>query len=198
MAQLSKEDIQQIVQETIAGMDVRVYQNMIPPGQIKQRHILEGYIIFSGLAADRPTNSASLVNPINAWFATDTGVLSVWNGASWTSAASYLNSSSVATSGAGVQAGWGYMQGAASQLVTTVTFPQAFSSLPIVTATWGGDNAASGAYGAGGNNVKGLATCKAEAITATTFDVRIRTTDGTSWGAGDFVFYQWVAVGTLA
>lgn len=95
-------------------------------------------------------------------------------------------------------AGWGKMQGAAAQLTETVSFGVTFIQRPIVVAVWGGDHDTTGNYGDGGNNIKGLATCKAEVITTTGFDIRIRTTDGTSWGADDFVFYQWFAIGELA
>lgn len=95
-------------------------------------------------------------------------------------------------------AGWGVISAAASQVTETITFGVTFAQRPIVVAVWGGDHETSTTYGDGGNNVKGLATCKAEAITTTTFDIRIRTTDGTSWGADDGVFYQWFAIGELA
>lgn len=94
--------------------------------------------------------------------------------------------------------GWGVMQGAAAQLTETITFGVTFAQRPIVVATWGGDSTSNTlTYGSGGNNAKGLATCKAETITTTGFDIRIRTTDGTSWGATDAVFYQWIAIGEI-
>lgn len=93
--------------------------------------------------------------------------------------------------------GWGHMEPNASQGTETITFGVTFARRPIVVATWGGDATGDATYGAGGNNVKGLATCKAEAITTTGFDIRIRTTDGTAWGATDSVFYQWIAIGEL-
>lgn len=61
----------------------RITQQDVVPKGIKQRHI-DGMIIFSGLAADRPTNSPR-VTEVLAWWATDTGVLSIWNGTSWLS-----------------------------------------------------------------------------------------------------------------
>lgn len=53
----------------------------IPPGTIKQRHITDGYIIVNGLSANRPSGSTHT----KAYFATDTDVLSIWNGSSWVS-----------------------------------------------------------------------------------------------------------------
>ena len=46
--------------------------------QVKQRHI-EADIIFRGLAADRPDGSSE----VKAYFATDSGVLSIWTGSAW-------------------------------------------------------------------------------------------------------------------
>lgn len=60
----------------------RVGQQDIIPGSVKQRHI-DGVIMFFGLAADRPTNSPE--TQIKAYFATDTNVLSLWNGTAWVS-----------------------------------------------------------------------------------------------------------------
>lgn len=47
---------------------------------VKQRH-LEGDLIFRGLAAKRPSGSSE----VKIYFATDTNVLSIWNGTAWTS-----------------------------------------------------------------------------------------------------------------
>lgn len=46
---------------------------------IKQRH-LEGDLIFRGLAAARPDGTTD----VKVYFATDTNVLSIWNGSAWT------------------------------------------------------------------------------------------------------------------
>lgn len=67
---------------TRLGEDRRVAQWDIIPNQVKQRHI-DGMIIFRGVAADRPTNSP--VTEVLAYFATDTGVLSIWDGSQWVS-----------------------------------------------------------------------------------------------------------------
>lgn len=93
--------------------------------------------------------------------------------------------------------GWGVIQANAAQVTETISFGVTFAQRPIVIAVWGGDHDSSATYGSGGNTVKGLATCKAEAITTTGFDVRIRTTDSTLWAATDYVFYQWIAVGEI-
>lgn len=53
----------------------RIYQGDVSPLAIKQRHI-DGIIIFRGDAADRPTNGSTIVQ---AYFAEDTKVFSIWN-----------------------------------------------------------------------------------------------------------------------
>jgi hypothetical protein len=56
----------------------RLHQSDIPPGVIKQRHI-EANIIFFGLAANKPSGSTE----VKAYYATDTNVLYLWDGAAW-------------------------------------------------------------------------------------------------------------------
>ena len=68
---------------TKLGSDRRVAQWDILANQVKQRHI-DGMIIFRGLAADRPTNTPR-VTEVLAYWATDTGVLSIWSGTAWLS-----------------------------------------------------------------------------------------------------------------
>lgn len=58
----------------------RITQRDIINGAVKQRHI-EAMIIFRGLAADRPDGSTA----VQAYWATDTGVLSIWSGSAWLS-----------------------------------------------------------------------------------------------------------------
>ncbi len=57
-----------------------LHQSDFMPGIVKARHI-EGMIIFRGLAADRPSGTTE----IQAYFATDSGVLSIWDGGAWLS-----------------------------------------------------------------------------------------------------------------
>lgn len=52
------------------------------PGIIDQRHVKSPFkMVKFGLAADRPDGSSD----VKAYFATDTGALSMWNGSSWLS-----------------------------------------------------------------------------------------------------------------
>jgi hypothetical protein len=93
--------------------------------------------------------------------------------------------------------GWGiFAQGAAANKSEAVTFGITFAAIPIVLATYGGDSAAANtSYGSGGNTVKGPVCIKAHTLTTTGFTAHIHTSDGTSWGATDNTFYQWLAVG---
>lgn len=60
----------------------KVLQSDVPPQTVKRRHLEDAPIVF-GLAADRPTEGDA--NDVRAYFATDTNVLSCWNGTSWVS-----------------------------------------------------------------------------------------------------------------
>lgn len=57
-----------------------VFQTDIPPKGIKQR-LIEAWIVFSGLAADRPNGTTET----KVYFSTDTNSLSIWNGTAWKS-----------------------------------------------------------------------------------------------------------------
>lgn len=64
----------------------RSYQWDVVPGAIKNRHLAEpNSYVYSGLAVDRPTSGASVTLGVSIYFATDTNVLSIWNGTSWVS-----------------------------------------------------------------------------------------------------------------
>jgi len=58
---------------------IRVAQQNLLPKCVHQRHIFQGWVIFSGLAANRPDGTTQ----IKAYFATDTHILSLWDGTSW-------------------------------------------------------------------------------------------------------------------
>lgn len=59
----------------------RINQQQILPSAVKQRHI-EGFIIFRGLDAAKPTNGDT---EVQFYFATDTFKLYAWTGAAWKS-----------------------------------------------------------------------------------------------------------------
>ena len=67
-------DIKAPLKRKISQSDI----NSLPDKSIPQR-TLEGWIIFAGLAADRPNGSTT----IKAWFSTDTNTLNLWNGSAW-------------------------------------------------------------------------------------------------------------------
>ncbi|HEC65539.1 MAG TPA: hypothetical protein ENI23_09605 [bacterium] len=55
-----------------------LHQSDFPVKIVKQRAV-EAMIIFRGLAADRPDGSSEVLS----YFATDSGVLSIWSGSAW-------------------------------------------------------------------------------------------------------------------
>ena len=57
-----------------------LHQADFPVGVVKQRAV-EAKIVFFGIAANRPDGASE----VKAWFATDTGVLSMWAGSAWLS-----------------------------------------------------------------------------------------------------------------
>lgn len=72
------EEIERLKKEVEELKGKRVHQSDIPRETIKQGHI-EGRIIFTGLAANRPDGSTE----VKCFFATDTFVLSIWTGSAW-------------------------------------------------------------------------------------------------------------------
>jgi len=81
-------DLQQQIDELkkeIADLkSKRIRQEMILPGAVKMRHISEGVrFIRSGLAANIPTSGEEPLQGSAAYFATDTGDLSIWDGSAW-------------------------------------------------------------------------------------------------------------------
>ncbi len=59
----------------------RINQQQIMPNAVRQSHIL-GFIIFRGLDSALPTNGST---EVQAYFATDTNKLYLWNGTAWKS-----------------------------------------------------------------------------------------------------------------
>jgi hypothetical protein len=61
---------------------VIIHQSQIPPNVIKQRHLDASLTTIKiGASTNLPDNG----NEIRAYFATDTGVLSIWSGSAWLS-----------------------------------------------------------------------------------------------------------------
>lgn len=95
-----------------------------------------------------------------------------------------------------MQSGWKYGTPGVSNVINfTVTFPNAFTNVPIVTTAYGGDTAgATTTLGAGGLNVNNAFSEGAQSVTTTGFTVRIKT-DGGNWAAGNTVYMHWIAIG---
>ncbi len=75
---LSDEDrreVQGLIRDAVSDY---IDQQDIPAKLIKQRHT-EANMIFFGLAANRPDGSTE----VKSYFATNTAVLSVWDGSAW-------------------------------------------------------------------------------------------------------------------
>lgn len=93
-----------------------------------------------------------------------------------------------------IEMGYGVGQpGVANILDETVTFQTPFTSLPQVFITPGGDSA-SNVYGTGGLTYKRF-TAEATTITNSSFKATCFTSDGSNWASGNYVFYQWLALG---
>lgn len=106
------------------------------------------------------------------------------------------NTTNSTESAARMLTGWGVITpGTAAAGAEVVTFNSAFTSRPIVVLVCGGDNASSTTYGDGAVNIK-QAYGVAHTVTTTGFTALVRSTDGSNWGSGNTVFYQWVAIGT--
>jgi hypothetical protein len=64
--------------------DKRVLQADITPNAVKMRHIGEGVrFIRSGISTKRPTDGETCLQGQPLFWATDTGVLSIWDGTQW-------------------------------------------------------------------------------------------------------------------
>lgn len=80
----TKKQIDELKQEIQALRNKRIYQQDLTPGAVKTRHIGEGApYLLAGLAAKRPARGSLVTQGAACYFATDTGVLSIWNGTSW-------------------------------------------------------------------------------------------------------------------
>jgi hypothetical protein len=106
------------------------------------------------------------------------------------------NNGSNATENNITQSGWvAISTGASGNVSTTVTFPVAFSSNPLIYASYGGDTAtATSTYGSGAINVK-RAVGYAITPSTTTMTVGAYTTDGTAWASPNTVYVHWWAYG---
>jgi hypothetical protein len=80
-----KKEIDKLKREISELKTKRIFQWDLMPDVVKTRHMGGGNRYFyAGLAADRP-DGAVVPNSVTCYFATDTNVLSIWNGSSWVS-----------------------------------------------------------------------------------------------------------------
>jgi len=98
--------------------------------------------------------------------------------------------------GAKMETGWGVVTNntASNSISEAITFSAAFSTIPIVTVTCGGDNASSTTYGSGGVNLAAGIVSQAVGPSTTGFTVLLAKRDSTNFATG-FTFYQWIAIG---
>jgi len=77
---------------------------------------------------------------------------------------------------------------------TTVTFPNSFTNVPIVTATYGGDSV--GATSTLGSGAGSVSAAYAQARSVTITNVLLTATAPTGgWSAGNTVYIHWMAIG---
>lgn len=95
-----------------------------------------------------------------------------------------------------IETGWGVAPVTSGQagISEVVNFRNSFKDLPIVTCTFGGDNATLSTYGNGGANIK---ACHARAVSVTRagFAAIVSTADNSNYTSNGYIFYQWVAIG---
>lgn len=76
--------VKKLEDEVVLIQQRRTGQQMVIPDAIKMRHVGEGVrYLRSGLAANRPTSGEEPLQGSAVYFATDTNVLSIWDGNSW-------------------------------------------------------------------------------------------------------------------
>lgn len=106
------------------------------------------------------------------------------------------NGSNIAEPSSKIQTGWVAGQpGVNASITIAITFPVAYTNVPIVVATFGGDTSGvTSTLGSGGGNVK-QAISEAFSITTTGFSLVVLTRDNTDWATNNTVYAQWIAVG---
>ena len=98
-----------------------------------------------------------------------------------------------------LQFGWGVINGAvATAFNDSVTFPVAYTARPVVVVAFGGDQIGGTASYGGGTPARNSAFAEATTITTTGFNVRVVAAPASNWAVGDFIYYQWYAMGEKA
>ena len=81
---MDKQEVEQLIDEKLRELRFpSIHQQDLSSDSVKQRHVGEGVrYIRAGTAANRPTSGEKAGA---VYFATNTDVLSVWNGTTWVS-----------------------------------------------------------------------------------------------------------------
>jgi len=74
-----KEEVKMMIRKQIEDEQNLLHQSQFPAGVVKRRALADKITVF-GLAANRPVGDST---GISVWFATDTDVLSCYNGTAW-------------------------------------------------------------------------------------------------------------------
>ena len=97
------------------------------------------------------------------------------------------------------QYGWGVVNGAVvASFNDVVTFPVSYTQRPVVTVTFGGDQIGGSATYGNGSASRNNGFAEAVSITTTGFTARIASSPAANWAVGDFIYYQWFAMGEKA
>lgn len=106
------------------------------------------------------------------------------------------NTTNTTTSAPKIQYGWGYLEpGTTTNASETVTFPDEFTSAPIVIVSNAGvDTAGTPAAIGDFDTLKGKAIMHPRNVTTTSFTIEVRLGDATNFNS-EKVGYAWVAIG---
>ena len=95
-----------------------------------------------------------------------------------------------------IQHGYGVLSpGVAANANETVTFPTAYSAIPIVLISAGGDDTAGSTSLGQGNVEANYFLTEATGLTSTNFNAVVRVANGANWAVGTTVFYHWLSIG---
>lgn len=153
-----------------------------------------GQLAVEGVDVLTTSNTKTLTNKTIAADGTGNSITNVAN----LSVKRQNNTTDSTITGVHIETGWGvFAQGAAGNKSETVTFNTAFTTTPIVTISYGGDQTGGTiALGNGGNVEKGPVAIKAYGESTSGFTAHAHTSDGTSWSATANVYYKWTAIGS--
>ncbi len=95
-----------------------------------------------------------------------------------------------------IQCGWEVKAYAsAGTIITPITFPDTFATIPIVTASFAGDAATNTGYGSGAINLANGVVVRVNSITTSGFTLSMTKADGTNFPSFGFSWLTWMAIG---